>query len=92
MEAGWPGTLTLAILIAALLAIGHWLGGPVGENRTALAVACATRHIGIAVLAATAVPGPRAAVIVIAYILTASAVLIPYLGWRRLSQASDDQP
>jgi BASS family bile acid:Na+ symporter len=49
----------LKIAVGTLIfAIGHALGGPNPGHRTALAIACATRHIGIAVLVATSFPGP----------------------------------
>ena len=82
LEARGPALFILAILIAAALAIGHWLGGPNEDDRTTLAIACATRHIGIAVLVATSVPGPRTAVLISAYIVIAAIVSIPYLRWR----------
>jgi hypothetical protein len=65
------------------LAIGHALGGPAPDDRTALAVACASRHIGIAVLVAASLPGPRTAVIIAVYIVASAVVCIPYLRWRR---------
>ena len=55
--ARWSGVLTLAGLVAISLAIGHLLGGPAEDDRTALAIACATRHIGIAVLVAASACG-----------------------------------
>jgi BASS family bile acid:Na+ symporter len=92
LEAGWPGVLTLASLIVAALAIGHWLGGPAEEDRTALAIACSTRHLGIAVLVAASLPGPRTAVIIAVYILTSAVISIPYLRWRRAAVSHSDQP
>ena len=83
LVARWSGVLTLAALIAISLAIGHLLGGPAEDDRTALAIACATRHIGIAVLGAASVPGPRTSVLVAFYTLTSAVVSIPYLRWRR---------
>ena len=83
--ARWSGVLTLAGLVAISLAIGHLLGGPAEDDRTALAIACATRHIGIAVLIATSVPGPRTSVLVAFYTLTSAVISIPYLRWRRAS-------
>jgi BASS family bile acid:Na+ symporter len=83
LEARWGGVLTLAALITLALAIGHWLGGPTEDDRTALAIACSTRHLGIAVLVASAMPGPRTAVIVAVYILTSALISMPYLHWRR---------
>ncbi len=83
LEARWTGVLTLAAFTVAALAIGHLLGGPADDDRTALAISCSTRHLGIAVLVAASVPGPRTAVIVAVYVLTAAAISIPYLKWRR---------
>jgi BASS family bile acid:Na+ symporter len=48
------GTLAVIVLtIAAGLAAGHFLGGPLPQNRAALAQAAVTRHPGIAALIAT---------------------------------------
>lgn len=80
--AGWIAVLTLAGFTAVALAIGHALGGPDHEDRTALAVSCATRHVGIAMLAAAAVPNPRTIAFVLAYLVSAAIVTIPYLKWR----------
>jgi hypothetical protein len=71
----------------AALVVGHVLGGPAEEDRTALAIACATRHVGIAMVVAASVPGPRTAVLVAAYLLAAAVVSIPYLRWRRRAPA-----
>jgi BASS family bile acid:Na+ symporter len=80
------GVVPLLALVATTLvalAIGHALGGPDPDDRTALAVSCATRHVGIAMLAASTVPGPRVAVLVLAYVLASAVVSIPYLRWRK---------
>jgi BASS family bile acid:Na+ symporter len=74
--------LALAATTLVALAIGHALGGPDPDDRTALAVSCATRHVGVAMLAASTVPGPRIAALVLAYVLAAAIVSIPYLAWR----------
>jgi len=83
LNVGWRGMLTLVGLMLIALAIGHFLGGPKPDDRTALAIACATRHVGIAVLVATSFPGQRTAVMIAAYVVTSAAVTIPYLQWRR---------
>lgn len=80
----WEGLLTLAALIVLALAIGHLLGGPADDDRTALAIACATRHIGVAVMVATSLPGPRTIVILAVYITTSAVISLPYLRWRRV--------
>jgi BASS family bile acid:Na+ symporter len=69
-------------MTAVALAIGHALGGPDPDDRTALAVSCSTRHVGIAMLAASTVPGPRTVVLVLEYVLAAAAVSITYMKWR----------
>jgi BASS family bile acid:Na+ symporter len=88
-EAGWLGLLVLGALTGAALAIGHAMGGPDEENRTALAIACATRHIGIAVLVAAAVPGVRTAVLVVAYVVASTVASIPYVRWRKRFHAAE---
>jgi len=85
--ARWSGVLALMALVAMALAIGHVLGGPAHDDRTALAVACASRHVGIAVLVAASLPGPRTAVILAVYIVASAIVCIPYLRWRRAAAA-----
>jgi BASS family bile acid:Na+ symporter len=87
------GLVPLLALVATTLvalAIGHAFGGPDPDDRTALAVSCATRHVGIAMLAASTVPGPRIAVLVLAYVLASAVVSIPYLHWRKRARASGE--
>jgi BASS family bile acid:Na+ symporter len=79
----WLGVAALLALLTIALAIGHWLGGPEPADRTTLAIACATRHIGVALLVATTFPGPRTAVLIATYLLCSLAVSVPYLRWRR---------
>jgi BASS family bile acid:Na+ symporter len=88
-EAGWIPLLSLVGMTAVAMAIGHAMGGPDRDDRTALAVSCATRHVGIAMLAASTVPGPRTAAFVLAYALASAAVSIPYLRWRGRAAAFD---
>jgi BASS family bile acid:Na+ symporter len=84
---GFVPLLALVATTLVALAIGHALGGPDPDDRTALAVSCATRHVGIAMLAASTVPGPRIAVLVLAYVLASAVVSIPYLRWRTRTRA-----
>lgn len=86
LDVGWPSLLALGGMTFAALAIGHMLGGPDEDDRTGLAVACATRHVGIAMIVAASVPGPRTAVIVVAYLLAAALISVPYLRWRQRKQ------
>jgi hypothetical protein len=41
------------------------------------------RHIGVAVLVATSLPGPKTATILAVYVATSTAVSVPYVAWRR---------
>jgi len=77
-----PGMVALVVLLLAL-AIGHLLGGPHPDDRTALAIACTTRHIGVAVIVTTTFRGPRTMVLLAAYVVASAVVSIPYLQWRR---------
>lgn len=81
-KAGWPTILALGGLTLIALIIGHLVGGPDPGEKTALAISCATRHLGLAILVAAAVPGPKTAVFVAAYIVASAIVAIPYLKWR----------
>jgi len=86
LEVSLGGIVGLALVMVVSLGIGHALGGPAPGDRTALAIACATRHIGIAILVAASFPGPRTSVLIVAYLLAALLVRTPYL-WRRQSGA-----
>jgi len=86
------GTVVAAIVLSGLgLVVGHLLGGPDPENRTVLALATASRHPGVALVAgigATA-QAPR---LVTAAVLLASVVSmivsIPYAAWRKRVHAA----
>lgn len=77
------GMLALLLLMFIALAVGHLCGGPLEGDRTTLAIACATRHIGIAVIIATAFQGPQTVVILASYVIASALVSLPYLRWRR---------
>jgi BASS family bile acid:Na+ symporter len=79
----WQGMLALVALLIFALFIGQLLGGPNRDDRTALAIACATRHVGIALVVAAEFVGVRTAVLVVAYFVTAFIVSSIYLSWRR---------
>lgn len=75
----WRDVAVLMFAMLVAVGLGHVLGGPDPDNRTVLAIACATRHIGIAVLVASAFPNTNTLAIVLAYSLASAAVSIPYL-------------
>lgn len=85
--------LALVAMTLIALAIGHLLGGPDPRDRTALAVSCGMRHVGIAMLAAAVVPNPRAVAAVLAYLISAAIVSGIYLKWRgRQATAGQNNP
>jgi BASS family bile acid:Na+ symporter len=90
LQVRWTGMAALVALLLMALVIGHVLGGPKPDDRTSLAVACATRHIGIAVIVATAFPGPKTATLIAAYVVGSALVSIPYMYWRRRGARTAD--
>jgi BASS family bile acid:Na+ symporter len=80
-EAGWVPLVALAGMTFVALTIGHLMGGPDPADRKALAVSCAMRHVGIAILAASIVPGPKTVALVLVYLVAAALVTAPYLKW-----------
>jgi len=95
----WPqvtslvGSGTIAVFVAFVLvalAAGHFLGGSNPDDRTALAVATATRHPGVAMAIATAnFPGQRLpAAAVLLYLLVSAVVFLPYAFWRKRQHAA----
>ena len=80
--------IALAAFVLVGLAIGHVLGGPTPQNRTALAIATASRHPGVALILAKAnfpaetLVGPA----LLLYLLVNAVVAIPYLLWTKRRQ------
>jgi BASS family bile acid:Na+ symporter len=83
IENGVRSFVALAALTAASLLTGHLLGGPKREDRVALAVLCATRHIGLVIVVGFARPSRAAVAVLSAYIVAALLVSTPYLAWQR---------
>jgi BASS family bile acid:Na+ symporter len=82
LDVHFMGFVAVVLLLIVSLAIGQAMGGPDPEHRTSLAIACATRHIGLAILVAASFPGVRTMTMMLGYVLTAALVTTPYLKWR----------
>ncbi|HVK50829.1 MAG TPA: hypothetical protein VM469_03715 [Pseudoxanthomonas sp.] len=84
------GTLLalLAFVLIGLIA-GHWLGGPVSQERSVLALSTASRHpaIALAIAKGNFPDEPYLAATIVLYLLVATVVAVPYVKWRRRSQA-----
>ncbi len=88
---GKGALLSMALFVIAGLAAGHALGGPKQSDRTALALATASRHPGLAIAIAAAnfpAQAKLGAGAIIIYLLLSQVLFIPYKRWRR--NASDD--
>jgi BASS family bile acid:Na+ symporter len=83
--------VALAAFVVMGLTVGHALGGPVPQNRTALAIATASRHPGVAMILAKAnfpdetLVGPA----VLLYLFVNALVAIPYIVWIKRKQGGD---
>jgi len=82
IELGLPSLLAFAAFTLMALGTGHILGGPDRGQRTALALACAGRHVGLALLVAASYRGPRTLTLVAGYLVASAMVSIPYIRWR----------
>ena len=81
------GTVVAAIVLSGLgLLVGHLLGGPDPRNRTVLALATASRHPGVALVAGIGASAqtPRliTAAVLLAFVLS-MIVSAPYAAWRK---------
>jgi BASS family bile acid:Na+ symporter len=84
LQAGWRVGAGIAVVTVLALAVGHALGGPDPETRTAVAIASALRNPGLALVVAT-VNNAHPAVMrtVLAYLVIAALTVLPYVFWRR---------
>lgn len=80
---GLPSLGAIAILTFAGLAVGHLLGGPEPGNRTCLALASSTRHLGLAaVIALTSFHAARPLPFVLVFMVASIVATILYAHWR----------
>jgi BASS family bile acid:Na+ symporter len=77
--------VAMAVVALVGLLVGHALGGPMEADRTALAMSTASRHPAVALAVATS--GTLGEIktelaIILAYLVVATIVCIPYQKWR----------
>lgn len=83
-EVGLISFVTVAGLVVAALALGHWLGGPGPGDRATLAIATAARFPGVAaVIAASSFPDKNAVVIIVTYMIVTIPLIQVYARWSR---------
>ncbi len=80
-KVGLPSLIAFAVFTLSAIVVGHLLGGPNPSDRISLAIACASRHIGLALLIAANARGQHALALVVAYLLASAVVSIPYVRW-----------
>jgi BASS family bile acid:Na+ symporter len=88
-QAGNYTIVAILLFIGVGLLAGHLLGGPEPDNRTALALATATRHPGvaIAVLHAILPAAEDVTPVVFLYLVTGMVAAVPYVKWRTRTHA-----
>jgi bile acid:Na+ symporter, BASS family len=93
LEVGLPSLGAIAILTFAGLAVGHLLGGPEPGNRTCLALASSSRHLGLAaVIALTTFHAARPLAIVLVFMVVSIVATILYSHWRKKQLAVSPPP
>lgn len=81
---GVGGYAAVTAASATSLLLGHLLGGPHLFTRKALAVACALRNPGLALLIVQVnFPGQGAGAVVLTYVLVSGILIAAYGAWRR---------
>jgi BASS family bile acid:Na+ symporter len=89
LGAGTHVGLAIVLVTVLALAVGHALGGPAPETRTAAAIASAMRNPGLALVVATVNHAhPAVMATVLAYVVIAACTVLPYVFWRRRAAAA----
>lgn len=91
-EIGNGTLLAICAFVIAGLAVGHWLGGPESGDRSALALATAARHPGLAIaIAVASFPAQRRSIAaaILLYLLARTVVMLPYFAWRKRNLAAN---
>lgn len=78
---GLQSVFAFALFTLSALLAGHMLGGPDLSSRTALAISCSSRHIGLALLIAVNARGQQALALVVAYLIASAVVSMLYIFW-----------
>jgi BASS family bile acid:Na+ symporter len=93
VAAGLTVAFAAALTTLGALAVGHWLGGPEPGTRTAVAITCAARNPGLALLVAALNDAPVGVkATLLTYMVVAAFTALPYAlerGWRGRSPPQD---
>jgi BASS family bile acid:Na+ symporter len=84
LHVGWLPVLAILLMAAVSLAIGHLLGGPRRDQRSALATACIARNVGLALfIAGLSDYGRHLIPIILTYMILGGLLAVPYAVWSK---------
>jgi bile acid:Na+ symporter, BASS family len=84
LNVGWLSMLAILFMVGFSLTIGHLLGGPRREQRSALATACIARNVGLALfLAELSDYGQHFIPTILAYMILGGLLAVPYAVWSK---------
>jgi BASS family bile acid:Na+ symporter len=90
---GLPAVVLIVAMTSAALAVGHVLGGPDPDDRTTLAIACATRFPALGLLIASLnFPNAKPLPIVVSYMLISALSVMSYIRWRKSQRRARTVP
>ena len=80
---GLPSLIAFGLFTSIAIMTGHLLGGPDPSCCSSLAIACSSRHIGLALLFAVNVRSQRELSLVVAYLFASGVVSMFYIIWMK---------
>ena len=84
LNVGWLAMLAILFMVLFSLTIGHLLGGPGRDQRSALATACIARNVGLALfLAELSDYGQHFIPTLLAYMILGGLLAVPYAVWSK---------
>jgi bile acid:Na+ symporter, BASS family len=84
LNVGWLSMLAIVLMLLFSLTIGHLLGGPRRDQRSALATACIARNVGLALfLGELSEYGQHFIPTILAYMILGGLLAVPYAVWSK---------
>jgi BASS family bile acid:Na+ symporter len=84
LNVGWLAMLAILFMVVVSLTIGHLLGGPGRDQRSALATACIARNVGLALfIAELSGYGQHFIPTILAYMILGGLLAVPYAIWSK---------
>jgi BASS family bile acid:Na+ symporter len=84
LNVGWQLAVVILFMVLSSLAIGHLLGGPRLDQRSALATACIARNVGLALfIAELSEYGQHLIPTILTYMILGGLLAVPYAVWSK---------